>query len=210
MAWTRPYGQRWRVSRYRTQIGIRLGDFECNGDLSTLDAISLLSSSGLSQSWSSSETTKCYMNPLSAQQPRNNRPSPSVIAVAVVQSLGSVPFLCICGYYLWETVWFSPHDFARVPMRYLIYLGLPFLFSLVAAASSIGLLRLRGWARTMTLCLATLPVSSCVLDVILDHRPGEWVIFPVAKILLAILAPVSIWWWALFTRPSVRSQFRVE
>ena len=96
-------------------------------------------------------------------------------------------------------------------MRILIYLGLPFLFSLVAAASSIGLLRLRGWARTMTLCLATLPVSSCVLDLILDRPlPGEWDILPVAKILLAILAPVSIWWWALLTRPSVRSQFRVE
>jgi hypothetical protein len=96
-------------------------------------------------------------------------------------------------------------------MRILIYLGLPFLFSLVAVASSIGLLRLRGWARTMTLCLATLPVASCVLDLIFDHPPGQWEkIVPVDKILLAILAPVSIWWWALFTRPSVRSQFRVE
>ena len=95
-------------------------------------------------------------------------------------------------------------------MRILIYLGLPFLFSLVAVASSIGLLRLRGWARTMTLCLATLPVSASVLDLILDHRPGVIEIVPIAKILLAILVPVSIWWWALFTRPSVRSQFRVE
>ena len=151
------------------------------------------------------------MNPLSAQQPRNNRPSPSVIAVAVVQFLGSVPFLCVCGYYLWGTVWFSPHDFARFPMRFFVFLGLPFLFSLVAAASSIGLLRLRGWARTMTLCLATLPVSASFLDLILDPPgPGVIEIVPVDKILLAILAPVSIWWWALFTRPSVRSQFRVE
>jgi hypothetical protein len=180
-----------------------------DGDLSTLDAINLLSSSALSQSWSSSETTKCYMNRLSDQQPRT-RPSPSVIAVAVVQFLGSVPFLCICGYYLWVTVRFSPHDFARYPMRYFVFLGLPFLFSLVAAASSIGLLRLRGWARTMTLCLATLPVSSCVLELILNHKTGEIEIIPIDKILLAILAPVSIWWWALFTRPSVRSQFRVE
>src|SRR5438876_5912841 len=37
IAWTRPYGQRWRVSTYRTQIGIRLGDFECNGDFSPTD-----------------------------------------------------------------------------------------------------------------------------------------------------------------------------
>jgi hypothetical protein len=95
-------------------------------------------------------------------------------------------------------------------VRILIFLVLPFLFSLVAVASSIGLLRLRGWARTMTLCLATLPVASCVLDLIFDHPPGQWEIIPVAKILFAILAPVSIWWWALFTRPSVRSQFRVE
>ena len=95
-------------------------------------------------------------------------------------------------------------------MRILIFLVLPLLFSLVAVASSIGLLRLRGWARTMTLCLATLPVASCVLDLIFDHPPGQWEIIPVAKILFVILAPVSIWWWALFTRPSVRSQFRVE
>jgi hypothetical protein len=95
-------------------------------------------------------------------------------------------------------------------MRILIFLVLPFLFSPVAVASSIGLLRLRGWARTMTLCLATLPVASCVLDLIFDHPPGQWEIIPIAKILFAILAPVSIWWWALFTRPSVRSQFRVE
>ena len=27
IAWTRPYGQRWRVSTYRTLIGIRLGGF---------------------------------------------------------------------------------------------------------------------------------------------------------------------------------------
>jgi hypothetical protein len=26
--------------------------------------------------------------------------------------------------------------------------------------------------------------------------------------LIAILIPVSIWWWVLFTRRSVRSQFR--
>jgi hypothetical protein len=200
-----------RASPSRRPKNVLLPVNECNRDLSTLDAINLLSSPGLSQSWSSSETTKCYMSPLSAQQPRNNRPSPSVIAVAVVQFVGSVPVLCICGYYLWETVWFFPHEFARAPARYFVFLGLPFLFSLVAAASSIGLLRLRGWARTLTLCLATLPVSSYVLDLIFDHPlPGEWGILPVAKILIAILAPVSIWWWALFTRPSVRSQFRVE
>jgi hypothetical protein len=95
-------------------------------------------------------------------------------------------------------------------MRFFIFLGLPFLFSLVAAASSIGLLRLREWARTMTLCLVTLSVFSCVLELILNHKTGEIEIIPIDKILLAILAPVSIWWWALFTRPSVRSQFRAE
>jgi hypothetical protein len=155
------------------------------------------------------------MNPLSTEQPRNNRPSPSVIAVAVFQFLGSVPVLCISGYYLWGTLWFTPHEFARLPprlfVRYFVFLELPFLFSLVAAASSIGLLRLRGWARTLTLCLATLPVSSYVLDLIFDHPlPGEFDILPVPKIFVAISVPVSIWWWALFTRPSVRSQFRVE
>jgi hypothetical protein len=56
----------------------------------------------------------------------------------------------------------------------------------------------------------TLSVSSCVLDLILNRRTGEIEIIPVTKILLVILAPVSISWWALLTRPSVRSQFRAE
>jgi hypothetical protein len=77
----------WSQSQSGRILGIMLTVYECYGDLSTLDAISLLSSSGLSQSWSSSATT---LNPLSAQQPRNNRPSPSVIAVAVVKPVPSV------------------------------------------------------------------------------------------------------------------------
>ena len=146
------------------------------------------------------------MKPPSAQQLPNKGPSPSVIAVAVAEFLGSLPFLCICGYYLGGIVWFSPHNVARYPFSYFFLLGLPFLFSLVAAVSSIGLLRLREWARTMTLGLATFPVSACALFLIL-HHPHAFE-FPIEKPLLAILAPVSVWWWVLFTRRSVRSQFR--
>ena len=62
----------------------------------------------------------------------------SVIAVAAVQFLGSLPFLYVCGIALWGTVWVT-HDLKDWPMLVVI-LGLPFLFSLVAVVTSIGLL----------------------------------------------------------------------
>jgi hypothetical protein len=89
----------------------------------------------------------------------------SVVAVAAVQFLGSLPLLYVCGIALWGTVW-ETHDFANWPMLAIV-LGLPFLFSLVAVVTSIGLLRLREWARRATLYLATLPVSGCALFLIL-------------------------------------------
>ena len=94
--------------------------------------------------------------------------------------------------------------------------GLPFLFSLVALVTSIGLLRRREWARKATLGLATLPVSACILFLIFHHpQDADGALFAVpgvsrqiGKILLAILTPASIWWWILLTRDAVRSQFR--
>ena len=90
----------------------------------------------------------------------------------------------------------------------LVVLGLPFLFSLVAVVTAVGLLRLREWARRTTLWLATLPLAGCALFLILYHPSPYDILRPIAKILLWILAAISIWWWVLVTRSSVRSQFR--
>jgi len=143
-------------------------------------------------------------------------PPQSIVAVATVQFLGSLPFLYICGTTLWGAVWVT-HELPNSPML-VVVLGFPFLFSLLAVATSIGLLRLREWARRATLCLATLPVSGCALFLILYHPLDVYsapfavrdISHLVGKVLLAIFIPVSIWWWVLFTRNTVRSQFRRE
>jgi hypothetical protein len=150
----------------------------------------------------------------SVQELDDHKLPASVIAVAAAQFLGSLPFLYICGIALWGTIWVT-HDFANWPML-MVEFGLPFLFSLMAVVTSIGLLRLRGWARRATLCLATLPVCGCALFLIVFHPHDSYgtpfairdVSRPVGEALLAILIPVSIWWWVLFTRDTVRSQFR--
>ena len=141
-------------------------------------------------------------------------PAPSIVAVAVVQFLGSLPFLYVCGTTLWGAVWVT-HELANSPLL-IVVLGLPILFSLMAVVTSIGLLRLREWARRATLYLATLPVSGCAFFLILYHPRDVYgapfavrdISHLVGKVLLAILIPVGIWWWVLFTRNTVRSQFR--
>lgn len=150
------------------------------------------------------------------EAPAVQQPPPSIIAVAVVQLIGSLPFLCVCGISLGGAVWVT-HEVAARPILFVV-LGLPFLFSLVAAISSIGLLRLHEWARITSLCLATLSLCGCVLFLIFYHPQAAYghgtiddpydIGRPIAKILLAILTAVSIWWWFLFTRPSVRRRFR--
>jgi len=148
------------------------------------------------------------------QQPASDGPPPSVITVAAVQFLGSLPFLYVCGIALWGTVWVT-HDLTDWPMLVVIF-GLPFLFSLVAIVTSIGLLWRREWARKATLGLATFPVCACVLFLIVHHPQDVYgapfavrdVSRLIGKILLAILTPASIWWWILLNRDAVRSQFR--
>lgn len=153
------------------------------------------------------------MNHHGFTNPRPPGPSAPVIVVAPVQFLGSLPFLYVCGIALWGTIWVN-HELANLPTVFIVVFGLPFLFSLTAVVTSIGLLRLREWARRATLYLATLPVFACALFLILYHPRDVYgapfavrdITHPVGKILLAILIPVSIWWWVLFTRPSVKAQ----
>jgi hypothetical protein len=99
------------------------------------------------------------------QQPASHGPSSSVITVAVVQFLGSLPFLYVCGIPFWGTV-LDTHDFSK-PAALIVVFGLPFLFGLIAVATSIGLVFLREWARKATLFLATAPVLGCALLLIL-------------------------------------------
>src|ERR1017187_1767757 len=68
---TRPCGQGWQGSTYRTRTGIRSGDFECNRDLSPIETIGLRE--GTDENLSESR-----QNPLRFNCPGNNpsrRPS---------------------------------------------------------------------------------------------------------------------------------------
>ena len=178
------------------------------GHLSTCDA-SIVIPSWDEIKWSRAlrppRPTTCNRGSSSMQELDGQGPAPSIVAVAAVQFLGSLPFLYVCGIALWGTIW-TTHDFANWPML-VVGFGLPFLFSLVAIVTSIGLLRLREWARRATLYLATLPVSGCALFLILHQQEPYDVPLFVGKASLAILIPISIWWWVLFTRNTVRSQF---
>jgi hypothetical protein len=111
-----------------------------------------------------------------------------------------------------------------VNARLFAYAVLPFCLSLLGVASSVGLFGLRGWARKMAIFLSVAPVTICGLLLLL--RPEA--IFPpdtglkyailtvgdlgiaVYAYMFMILIPVSAWWLILFTRQSVRSQFRSE
>ena len=162
---------------------------------------------------SSTESDDMQQGRSSVQELARRGPPPSIVVVAVVQILGSVPFLYVCGIGLWGTIW-TTHDFANWRLL-VVVMGLPFLFSCVAVVTSIGLLRLREWARRVTLYLATLLVSGCALFLILYHPQDAYgapfavrdITHVLGEVLLVIWIPVSIWWWVLFTRDSVRSQF---
>ena len=111
-----------------------------------------------------------------------------------------------------------------VNARLFAYAVLPLCFSLLGVATSAGLLGLREWARKMAIFNSVAPVTVCGLLLLL--RPNA--IFPpdagakyailavgdlgiiVYAYMFMILIPVSVWWLVLFTRESVRSQFRSQ
>ena len=164
-------------------------------------------SSGLGSS--PTETDDMPQERSALQELDRHGPTPSIVAVVVVQILGSLPFLYVCGIGLWGTIW-TTHDFLSWRLL-VVVMGLPFLFSCVAVVTSIGLLRLREWARRATLYLATLPVSGCALFLILYHPLDVYgapfavrdITHVVGKVLLAILIPVSIWWYAIAHEVSI-------
>ena len=106
----------------------------------------------------------------------------------------------------------SPHAVISLPMRshayYAATVGAPICLSLLGVVTGRGLLRMRNWARRVTLYMATVPVCICGVLLKLD-KGGPLDFLPVfVWPVFVILLPVSIWWWVLFTRKGVRSQFR--
>jgi hypothetical protein len=147
-------------------------------------------------------------------------PSVSIVAVAVVQFLGSLAILALPGLLLTDEIrlhrWY-PHTYRPQPAEfYIVMVAFPICLILLGTITSIGLLRLREWARQVTLYFATLSPLICALWLILHHPPSVGGTLLVvgdlsnafAAYLLAILTPISLWWWILLTRKSVHSQFR--
>jgi hypothetical protein len=148
------------------------------------------------------------------------KPSNSIKAVAAVQFLGSLAILLVPVLLLTDEIrlhrW-SPRTYQPKPaVFYDLYVALPICLSLFGVATSIGLVRLREWARRVTLYFPAVSLLLCALWLILHHpRPLGDALFVAgdftnafAAILLVNLAPISLWWWILLTRESVRSQFR--
>lgn len=111
-----------------------------------------------------------------------------------------------------------------VNARLFAYAVLPICFSLLGVATSVGLFGMREWARKMAIFLSVAPVTICGLllllhpDAIFPPDVGaKYAILAVGDLgiviyacMFTILIPVSVWWLVLFTRESVRSQFRSQ
>ncbi|MHB8217456.1 MAG: hypothetical protein ACYDDS_15375 [Candidatus Sulfotelmatobacter sp.] len=152
------------------------------------------------------------------------KPSGSIVAVAVVQFLGSLAVLAPSALFLAEELQIHhlyPQSYRLLhPAVYVVLIAIPICFGLLGIVTSMGLLRLRGWARRLTLFLSIVPVSGCAFLVILHPssvfppEPGQGAILAMGdiylfayKLLLVILIPVSIWWLVLMSQQKVRSQF---
>jgi hypothetical protein len=148
------------------------------------------------------------------------KPSNSIKAVAAVQFLGSLAILLLPGLALTSEIrlhrWYPDTYQPKSADFYDVFVALPIFLSLFGIITSIGLVRLREWARRVTLYFPALPLLICALWLILHHPRalGDALLVigdlsnAFAAILLVVLAPISLWWWILFRRKSVRSQFR--
>ena len=152
--------------------------------------------------------------------PNHDELSMSIIAVAAAQFLGSLAILLLPAVLLTDEIhlhrWYHAAYHPKSASFYVVLVALPICLSLFGIITSIGLVRRRVWARRVTLFFATIPTLICVVWLILHHprAVGDSSLLVVgdlsnalAAYLLVVLAPISLWWWILFTGKSVRSQF---
>src|SRR5271165_4236091 len=104
-------------------------------------------------------------------------PSGSIVAVAFAQLLGSAAILIAYGRVLWGAILFDrryPNHDVLHPAIWAAFVAVAICFSVLGIFTSIGLLRLREWARQGTLLLSKVPVlGGAVLAVL--HPP---ILFP--------------------------------
>jgi len=158
------------------------------------------------------------------------KPSAQIVAVAVVQFVVSALVWAPSALLLLDDAILNheyaaaaaaPHPSILLPTRsheyYAVAIGVPLCLSVLGVVTGRGLLRMRNWARRTTLYMATVPVCSGVVFLLLYHPKNvpEGAILVIGDFtpvivgaLLVVLFPVSVWWWILLTRKTVRSRFR--
>jgi len=144
-------------------------------------------------------------------------PSASILAVALVQFIGSAGILVAWSLFVWILIRFDRqypnHDVLPTGV-WGAFIAVPMAFSLLGVITSVGLMRLREWARRRTILLSTLPLLGGVVLALLHppslFPPGQisGIVLVVFVYILVFLTPISIWWLLVMTRKSVRSQFR--
>lgn len=143
-----------------------------------------------------------------ANEPVPVGPPLSVVTVALLQLIGALPILFFCGITLWGALR-DTGELRSNPIAAFAF-GAPFCLAILAVIASVGLLRLKEWARRASLWLVSLSTLSCVLLLIFCQPQNDplGIIRPIAEILLAALLLVTVYYWLLFTEASIRSAFR--
>jgi uncharacterized membrane protein len=133
------------------------------------------------------------------------RPSISIIAVAVFQIAVSILTLvmfkrAVLNFYFSDRSSVPPN----VPFMLCTLLGT----ALLEIITAIGLFGLKNWASQVSLCIATVPLCAVAIAATLHMPHPPWDFTPtLLELAHWVLIPVSIWWWILFTRSSIRAQF---
>ena len=153
------------------------------------------------------------------------QPTAAIIAVAVLQFLVSGATLAFFGLLLWGIVISYrrfPHNHEVLPpVFWTFFIAFPLAFAALGIVTSIGLVRLREWARRGTIFLSVVPVSTYTLLLVwrpssvfpANPRPGgPYAIGDVVGLavgaLVVMLIPIGIWWLVLFRQLHIRAQFR--
>jgi hypothetical protein len=140
-------------------------------------------------------------------QSSTGRPTFPVVSVAVFQFLIAALALLFFARGVRIAIAEYSAEYAHPPARWYVF-GTLLAIILVYAITATGLLLRQMWARWLTLVLATVPLCAVAVEkAIYKRQPG----FDFAPVFLEfaiwLLVPISIWWWLVFTRKSVKAQF---
>jgi hypothetical protein len=139
---------------------------------------------------------------------RSSSPAPSIVAVAIFQVSLSVLILALVA----VGIWISYRSNQGIPPAETLTLLVTLVGSaLLGMVAAIGLLRLKNWARLLSLCLVTAAVCGDATALILheignnDFTPPEFLKSLLWGFLLWALIPLAVWWWITLGHPFDRS-----